>query len=164
MTVAESGRRAWTWVLRLGVSAIVLASTGLAVVYAREAGVIERFGIVGTWAVDCSRDPDGGNPYLVFRVSADGAATRELVMRNASLDGLFDLTGAFQVSPTRIGFNDRRRGGEASHDVVMEMVADRLRSVTSVSSTGERLIADGVLLASQRPTLTFQRCARAPTT
>lgn len=130
---------------------------------ASEGHQLRQFGLEGAWAVDCGADPGSTNPYLVFRVTPQGGAVRELIMRSSAADGIFDLTGLYSVSDVRIGFRDRRQGGGTSHDVIMQLQAGRLRSITSTSEAGTRLIENGIMVGSGQPSLQFQKCAKEPT-
>ena len=151
---------------RTALAAIALALTFVAVddVRASEGELIRRFGLEGAWAVNCSKDPAGDNPYLVFRITRDGGAVRELIMRSSSADGTFVLTGVTPVSASRIAFRDRRSTGGPGHDVVMQLENGQLRSITSTAENGQRLIENGILSSTGQPSLTFRRCPKEPTT
>lgn len=150
--------------VRFAAAALVAAQLAPLPAAASDGELIRRFGLVGAWAVDCGKDPGGANPYLVFRVTPEGGALRELIMRNASTDGTFALTAVTPVSANRIAFRDRRTTGGAGHDVVMQLENGRLRSITSVAENGQRLIENGILVTSGQPSLAFQRCAKEPST
>lgn len=159
-TNGHSSARAGRPATAMALFAALFAATPAA---ASDGELIRRFGLVGAWAVDCGKDPGGGNPYLIFRVTPEGGAVRELIMRNSSADGRFALTGVTPVSANRIAFRDRRTTGGTGHDVVMQLDNGQLRSISSVTESGQRLIDNGILSSSGQPSLTFRRCAREPT-
>src|SRR5215468_9570199 len=38
-------------------------------------GILQKFGLLGTWAIDCAQPASAGNEYSVYAVSSSGEAT-----------------------------------------------------------------------------------------
>jgi hypothetical protein len=124
-----------------------------------EKEAVRKSGILGTWAVDCSKPSSASNPYQAYAIDKPHP-TRTLAMATESLDGVFDMRKARLLGNNRLAYTDVKRGRPGKHfDVVVEIAGGRLRSLSSVADDGTVIIRDGKFVKSGAPTLVFQRCA-----
>ena len=69
---------------------------------------LRKSGLLGRWAVDCSKPLAGSNPNQTYAVGTPNP-TRTLSMAVKDLDGTFDLRGVKLIGNNRISFNDKSR-------------------------------------------------------
>jgi hypothetical protein len=72
----------------------------------------------------------------------------------------FEMRHLRAVGAERLAYHDLQVGAQRGYDVILEIVAGRLRSISSVAANGQVLIRDGRVLATGQPTLSFVRCTR----
>lgn len=124
-----------------------------------EEEAMKAIGLIGTWAVHCSRPVSTTNPFQSYSISA-GRATRVLQMKEQGLDGVFDMTNVELVGANVLAYRDRRRGvaTASAYDIQIEIKDGRMRSVSSVEDGGNVMIKDGRFVASGQPTPVFEKC------
>jgi hypothetical protein len=130
---------------------------------ARAAGpdeeAIRKFGLLGTWAVDCSKPVSGQNPYQTYAVK-NGSVTRTLRMANERLDGTFDMRRLSLIGGNILAYNDRKQvGSPPSYDIHLEMSSGRFRSISSIQNDGKVMVKDSTFVASGAPTPVFEKCS-----
>jgi hypothetical protein len=72
----------------------------------------------------------------------------------------FEMRHLRVVASERLAYHDLQVGSKRGYDVILEIIAGRLRSVSSVAANGQVLVRDGRVLATGQPTLSFVRCTR----
>ena len=129
---------------------------------ASDASVIEAFGILGVWAIDCSQPPSGENAHIERSVTSAGkvhSLWRYDDKGGGDLAELVDMeprgTDAFALTNINLRNGNRFR-------VVLQKRDDKTRSIESTGSDGKKLISDGKFVASGLPTPSFTRCAQKP--
>ncbi|KAB2920443.1 MAG: hypothetical protein F9K29_00975 [Hyphomicrobiaceae bacterium] len=144
---------------------IVLTSAVLAVcISAGEAlagpdsDALAKFGMEGTFAVDCAQPPGPRNPYLTYTVSPRGGVTRTLKM-DPSLDGSFSMRNLRLLANDRLQYQET--GRQAEFTVIIARIGGRIRSWESVRGDGQAMIRDGLFTGSGQPTPAFEKCASA---
>jgi hypothetical protein len=141
-----------------GIAVLTLLVLGDPVAAGPADDAVRKFGILGTWAVDCSRPRSSTNPYQTYAIGTP-YPTRTLAMETKGLDGVFDMRKVRLAGSNRLAYTDVKQGGADKHfDVVLEIVNGRMRSLSSVANDGEVIIKDGKFVGSGAPTLVFQRC------
>jgi hypothetical protein len=120
--------------------------------------IFDRFGLPGTWAVDCSQPPSASNPHLIH---LRGRVFPERILKmGGSREHRFEMRDLRPVGAELLAYNDLQVGAKRGYAVILEIVGGRLRSVSSVAADGQVLVRDGRVLATGRPTLSFVRCTR----
>jgi hypothetical protein len=126
-----------------------------------DSDAVRKFGLFGTWAIDCSKPPSDANTYEEYLPSQTGYPTRIWYRRQA--DRLrpaqsFEMRDVRIVSG-RLAYLDVRKSDGDQTRVAIAMVGGRQRSHEAVDpKDGKVYIKDGKLLASGRPTELFQKC------
>jgi hypothetical protein len=119
---------------------------------------LDRFGLLGTWAVDCSQPASASNPHLIY---LQGRALPERILKmGVSREQRFEMRDLRTVGAGRLAYHDLQVGAKRGYDVILEIAGGRLRSVSSVAADGQVLVRDGRVLATGQTTLSFVRCAR----
>lgn len=104
--------------------------------------VIEAAGLMGYWAVDCSKAPGPDNPWETFTVDPEGYV----------LDGDYEGTDgetayvveARKLNDHQVWFRYEVTLGEPELELVYEIQGDRHRTWSSRASDGSWLIRRGV--------------------
>src|ERR1700722_159931 len=119
---------------------------------------IRQSGIIGRWAIDCSRPLGSSNPYLLYAVAnPNPVLTLSMALRDR--DGTFDIRSVKLIERNRISFYDKKRGEAFGYNVVLELSNNRLRSISSIKDDGTVEIKDGIFLHSNRPTPLLEKCS-----
>lgn len=111
--------------------------------------VMQKAGLMGTWAANCDAPEAANNPFVVYYVAANGLVRRRLERGAAgpTLDGTVDRAEALGPTTYRLllrnedpnwGSNDGR-----TFDTIVEVNGERARAVQSMANDGTQLIKDG---------------------
>jgi hypothetical protein len=142
------------------VAALLLSFTPAAA--GPDSDVVRRFGLIGTWAVDCSRPPSDDNTYEDYAPSEAGYPTRTWYRKQSDRNRpaqSFEMRNAHIVESGRLAYLDIRKSDGDPTNVVTEMVNGRHRSYASVDpNDGKVYIKDGKFVGTGKPTALFQKC------
>jgi hypothetical protein len=118
---------------------------------------LRDFGMIGTWAEDCSQPPNKSNWYGSYGVSADGAA--EIVYKNSpdTIYTRYRFLKAQIVGSDRISMSVKNVLSNQRLDSVFQRVGDKI-FVWSSFKDGTEVIKDGNYLINGRPTPRLTRC------
>jgi hypothetical protein len=144
-------------IVRLGF-VVALMLTALHPVWAATtAETARKWGVIGTWAVDCAIPPDRDQPLIIYEVTADRMMMRrdygnrkdenEVSSADVSEDGILTLRIFFPA------FKTTRANG-----IVMQPDGS-IRAVYNINAKGEYIIRDGWFVASGNPTVALHKCA-----
>ena len=127
-----------------------------------DSDIVRKFGLFGTWAVDCSKPPSNDNTYEEYTPSATGYPTRTWYRkkgdRYASAQS-FEMRNVRIVGSDRLAYLDVRKADGDLTNIVVAKVGNRHRSHEAVDpKDGKVYIKDGKLVASAKPTELFQKC------
>jgi hypothetical protein len=127
-----------------------------------DSDAVRKFGLFGTWAIDCSKPPSDANTYEEYLPSQTGYPTRKWYRKTGDRYApaqSFEMRNVRIVGPDRLAYLDVRKANGDLTNIVVAKVGDRQRSHESVDSKdGKVYIKDGKLVASGRPTELFQKC------
>ena len=125
---------------------------------ATDAGTLQKAGMVGSWAMDCSSPYGPNNAWMSYAVR--GSKAVRILNYQKDLDGTFDLSNIRLIGANRISLVDRNSKG-TTYEVVYEKTANRLQSVSSKRNDGVILIKDGNFVSSGKPTPVFEKCGKS---
>ena len=117
---------------------------------------LSKFGLLGSWAVDCTNPPSTANPHLAFAPSQSGYPTRTL--RMGGFSETMEMRNARIIAPDRLAYFDAGLSPKSSFNVILAKVGERFRSYESIRTDGTHLIKEGKSVSSGNPTMVFQRC------
>ena len=127
-----------------------------------DSDIVRKFGLFGTWAVDCSKPPSGDNTYEEYTPSETGYPTRTWYRKKGDRYApaqSFEMRNARIAGPDRLAYLDVRKTDGDLTNIVLAMVGNRHRSFESVDPTdGKVYIKDGKFVGSGKPTELFQKC------
>ena len=124
-----------------------------------DADGVTRFGLLGAWAVDCTRSSSRDNPHAFFAISRSGHPTETIDM-GPSVRFTAELRNVRLVGPDRLALVYVSIPEGRSFDIVLVKVDGRFRSEQSVGRDGVALIKDGRFVFGGDPTPLFERCSR----
>jgi hypothetical protein len=123
---------------------------------------VRKFGLFGTWAVDCSKPPSADNTYEAYTPSETGYPTRTWYRKEADRYApaqSFEMRNVRIVALGRLAYVDVRKTDGEVTNVVVAMVGNRQRSHEAVDpKDGKVYIKNGRLIATGKPTELFQKC------
>jgi len=107
--------------------------------------VLGAFGMLGTWATDCSRPSDGDNFYTVYAGMPDGRVRRTYYNTpdRAKPYNVYIVLRAIRLPADQLSY---RQEGEADHDkidVILLKDGNRYKIWSSVTEAGNALVKDG---------------------
>jgi hypothetical protein len=119
---------------------------------------LRKSGLIGRWAIDCSRPLASSNPNLLYAIaSPNPISTLSMALRER--DGTFDIRSIKLIGHNRISFYSKKRGEAFGYTVVLELSNNRLRSISSIKDDATVEIKDGIFLYSNRPTPLLEKCS-----
>jgi hypothetical protein len=125
--------------------------------------VLQRAGVLGIWAPDCTQPAGGKNPYVIIEGTADGKVRRRFEgLGTLALDGTVEGAEALTPTTVRLLLRNNPVGAKPRplYEVVLEVTADSTRSLRATSEAGRPLVRDGVDTVDGKPTPTLRRCRR----
>ncbi len=147
--------------LRIALPALFLAFAPGTATAASVGDELLKFGLIGTWAHDCSRDAAGDNPYVIYAAPRSGSPTRTLQMETKGLDGLVPIDSARVVNDRRLEIAWTQKG--VTFRMVFAKDDDgRYRSVESVGSDGRTYIRGGRFVNDDTEVKWFSKCQSPP--
>ncbi len=121
--------------------------------------MFERYGLIGTFALDCSRPADGGNFYFVNRVLDDNTVQRDRMSGPSTRDfiALLDRAEELQPNEIRVGGNQDGSPVEGIWRIGPEGMA-----VWQATQNKSTVVQDGKIVGTNNKFPFLNRCvARA---
>ena len=142
-------RRALLWATMLGFAASA-AQAG------PDSDALTKFGLIGSWAIDCSAPPSMTNPVQIFVPSNAGEPTRQLLVGNSDVDRIMPIHDAIMIT------DDRLRLSFPQNDVTVTIVLvkdnGRIRPLESTTNDGRTLVSGGIVQANGQQTTWLEKC------
>jgi hypothetical protein len=117
--------------------------------------VVGAFGLLGSWARDCSKPASPEAPRILYAATSDGGVTRELVEGKAHGTGTA-FVAANRLAPDQLEV-DYLYGVRTVH-LVLEMHDGKHRGFRSWIDGGAPILEDGVVLANNRHAPWYEKC------
>jgi hypothetical protein len=120
------------------------------------ADTLERWGLLGTWAIDCTRPPSRTNVHLSYVKSGQGSVrhgrdfgkyrdSREVLAATDTLDGMIEVVAEFSLGARRWSF---RKGPDG-----------RIRVMSNSRADGTNVtVKDGRFVMGGKATPWLRRC------
>jgi len=127
--------------------------------------IVRKFGLFGTWAVDCSKPPSDDNTYEEYTPSETGYPTRTWYRKKADRYASaqsFEMRNVRIVGSDRLAYLDVRKADGDLTNIVLAMVGNRHRSMNRSIPTTARSISKTENLSVAESPRSFFRSALAP--
>ena len=107
--------------------------------------VLRNFGMLGTWATDCSQPAGANNFYTVYAGRTDGRVMRtyyNTADRKKPYNEYF-INRAIRLPADQLSYRQERSDGNDKIDVILLKDGNRYRIWSSVRDDGEVLVENG---------------------
>jgi len=149
--------------LTMGWSALrlctVAALAWLAAPAAQAASVqamFERYGLIGTWAFDCSQPASQQNPYIFYRVIDADHVARDTMNSPTNRVNASIADFLIESNPNEVVIVVKTERGSTNLTVRLER--KRMRTFQSTRDTGEKVIVNGRFNGRDTETLWYSKC------
>jgi hypothetical protein len=118
--------------------------------------LFERYGLIGTWAFDCSQPASAQNPYIFYRLLDDEHVARDTM--NSPTNRINASVADFLVesNPNEVVMGVKTERGRTNLTVRLER--KRIRTFQSTRDSGERVIVNGRFIERNTETLWYNKC------
>ena len=121
------------------------------------ADVTRRWGLIGSWAIDCSAPPSKTRPVLSYDITRDGRVMhrrdfgsgmdeQEIIAAEILTDGILSIRIHFQA------FKQTRENG------IARQPDGSIRSIYSRNERNEYTVKNGKFVANGNPTSVLRKC------
>jgi hypothetical protein len=140
-------------------AALLVLVPGLAQAQSASAAM-QDFGLLGTWAGECSQDASPTNNHATYLVTSTGGLQLKYQSGADFEESVYDILDAKRVAPDKLSLrqvlmsNDR-----VTLDIVLLKENDKIRIWSSLFPDGTALVEDGVMTSmTGRETRWMTRC------
>jgi hypothetical protein len=118
--------------------------------------VMQRYGLIGTFARDCATPVGKQNPYAVYTVVNANLVRYDLLTSSTERASVGVLDTATELSRNELGISYAGQRGRI--DIVYRIDANRFRLWTSTRQDGEKLVINGRYMPENVETPWLTRC------
>lgn len=141
---------------RLSLAIVLLTVGSTAALAGPDSDALEKFGLIGSWALDCHAPPSMGNPFQTFVPSNAGDPLRQLIVGDPNRDRTVPIHDVALLP------HDELRLSFAQNTVTVTVVLAKdkghIRPVESTTSDGQTVVKDGLVQRSGQRTLWLEKC------
>jgi hypothetical protein len=121
-----------------------------------DSDALAKFGLIGSWAIDCKAPSGPSNPFQVFTPSTAGEPTRQLITGNAAHDSMVPVRDVVRLDGDHLQLSFAQAGIVVT--VVLLKEKGRIRPMTSRINGGSVLVEGGIALRNGQETTWLQKC------
>jgi hypothetical protein len=122
--------------------------------FASDESALAKAGILGAWAMDCSKPSSGSNYYLVYAINKDGAATET---QRTTSDSVRQIRNVQTISDTWLLYSYLDADGEML-SILTFRDGGRKKSWWSVGKDGKAYIMGGNFADGGKSVPWFEKC------
>jgi hypothetical protein len=140
-------------------AALVLLFPVLA--HSQSAGAaLQEFGLLGTWAGECSQSPSPTNNHATYLVTSAGGLQLKYQSGADYEDSVYDILDAKRLGPDTLSLHQVLMSNDkVMLDIVLLKENDKIRIWSSLFPDGTALVEDGVMSSmTGRETRWMTRC------
>lgn len=123
----------------------------------KDSDELQQFGLIGSWSLDCQKQPSPTNPFVSFTPSNAGQPTRQVITGKPQLDSLVPLSDTQMLDATHLRLSYPQGGVTVTVTLLKER--RRIRPYEARASDGTVSVSGGVVKASGLPTSWLLKCA-----
>jgi len=120
---------------------------------------LQKFGLPGIWAPDCSKTASAQNNYVVVRMLDDKTAQYDVMSDPQAIENYFIIERAVGAGATELSLSHVNKSGR--FDFVIQFDGQRWRAISARTSGGQAYIENGRYLSgksSNKLTAWLNRC------
>ncbi len=121
-----------------------------------DSDILTKFGLIGSWAIDCHAPPSLANPYQTFVPSNEGQPTRQLIVGNPDYDRMEPLSDVILIAADRLRLSFPQNGINVT--VVLVKDKGRIRPLELATSNGQTVVSGGVVQRNGQETSWLEKC------
>jgi hypothetical protein len=140
-------------------AALLLAVPALAHCQSASAA-LQDFGLLGTWAGECSQDASPANNRATYLVTSAGGLQLKYQSGADYEDSIYDISDVKRVAPDKLSLRQVLKSNDrVTLDIVLLKENDKIRIWSSLFPDGTALVEDGVMTSmTGRDTRWMTRC------
>ena len=108
--------------------------------------VLQQFGMLGTWATDCSRQPAPDNILTIYAPLPNGNVQRTYYSAPGKISNQYELNRVVRISEEQISY--QQQGPSDRVDVVLEKKGNRYHVLSSQDQNGKIFVQEGKFTAN----------------
>jgi len=108
--------------------------------------IVQQFGLLGTWADDCSRPPADDNFHTVYAALPNGKVQRTYYNAPGKIYNQYELQRVNRVSSDQLFY--QQKGSAGRIDVVLMKVGNRYHVLSSQNENGKAYVQEGKFTAN----------------
>jgi hypothetical protein len=121
-----------------------------------DSDALTKFGLVGSWAIDCHAPPSLANPFQTFVPSNAGDPIRQDVVGDPDRDRIVPIHDVILVANDRLRLSFLQNGIAVT--VLLVKDKGRVRPIESMTSDGHTIVSDGVVQRNGQQTVWLEKC------
>lgn len=121
-----------------------------------DSDVLAKFGLVGSWALDCRAPPSLANPIETLVPSKTGEPTRHLSTGNPALDRVEPIHDVILITADRLRLSYPQNSITVT--VVFLKENGRIRVLESTTSDGLTVVSGGIVQRNGQQTAWLEKC------
>jgi len=144
--------------VRLG-ACLVMITVAFATSAARagpDSDALTKFGLIGSWAIDCHAPPSMANPFQTFIPSTAGDPIRQDVVGDPDHDRIVPIHDVILVANDRLRLSFQQNGTFVT--VLLLKEKGRVRPIESTTADGHTLVSAGVVQRTGQQTVWIEKC------
>jgi len=144
----------------LALAALLLAAAPALADNGPVPGALRKFGLLGTWAIDCAQANGPDNEYSIYAVSAAGEATLTYRRGEPYRDIVYVISTAEPMADDRFALQVLHMPERVPVDLVLRKEGGSIRVWSSHTADGRMLVMDGVITGNGMASPRFKRCGQ----
>ena len=121
-----------------------------------DSDALAKFGLVGSWAIDCQAPPSLKNPFQTFVPSTAGNPIRQDVVGDPDRDRIVPIHDVIPLADDRLRLSFEQNGIAVT--VVLVKDKGRVRPLESTTSDGQTIVSGGVVQRTGQQTIWLEKC------
>lgn len=121
-----------------------------------DSDALAKFGLVGSWAIDCHAPPSLKNPFQTFVPSTAGDPIRQDIVGDPDRDRIVPIHDVIPLADDRLRLSFAQNGIAVT--VVLVKDKGRVRPLESTTGDGQIIVSGGVVQRTGQQTVWLEKC------
>ena len=122
-------------------------------------GVLQSFGLLGTWAPDCSEPPNPLHPHATYTAEPSGQASMSYESGAHAPRSAYAILGAERVAADMLRLREEWLHDHSGLEVTLRKFRGKVKVWLSREPDGKVLVRDGAVLATGYVSPWMTRCS-----
>jgi hypothetical protein len=122
--------------------------------------IVDRHGLAGTWAPDCTKPASRQNPHVVYRLVDAGRLQREITIAPGEIFDVSIAVSVVESNPDELIMVWETREGGMTNRVSVQ--PGQMQLMESTRDSGEKLTVNGRRTRDNSESPRYKRCRTAP--